>query len=313
MSEQNQSQISSAAERVGIAQAALSAYEAIDQSDLPSEKKRELLRAVFSFRRAFDDNETPDSYPVLGRYGIKAGKQSDHFSGLAGSFAAVVYEITGLATADTQLKALWYLAFPYAVLLGAGIGAEVYADLRLELTDATVFQAVLDSPYSIYVRDSEEEMRAADIPSPVIEWYLPYLFFKNQKDARGVSREEKRFQQWLNAGRFAEVFTGTEKLLDSFPDDDGILICNIAARITLHSVAEESERHALLKETLSLIESALERGSDKKLFLLYYAGLTHLGLGSRDAALCNFIACTELNPNFNPALTMIRAMESGGQ
>ena len=221
----------------------------------------------------------------------------------------MVLEIIRLNTADNVLKALWYLCFPYVMMLGAPHNAEIFEALHNLLVQSEIFLTVLDNPHSVYVRDSAAELMATDeIPSPVVEWYLPYISFKNEKDKNGVSREEKRFQRWLAAGRFAEVYTGTEKLLDTFPDDDGILLCNLAARVSLDSAVEEGARRALLIETLALINSALERGSEKKVFLLYYAGLAHLGLKNTDAALDNFRLCEDFNPDFKPAKIMLAAL-----
>ena len=370
MTQPNPNETLSDTERVGIADAVLTAYDAIDRSDLPDEKKRNLLFSVYSFRCLFDNKEMTYIHPILKKYActfscalkkhplypkhraefeqvafdkttaipygglyVKDGadyvvrfdagspvwqelKRSGKLSGIDTTIPEkfdlyqMTYEIISLNTADTGLKALWYLTFPYAMLLGAPHNPDLYEILFETLARREIFRAVIESPHSIYVRDSENELRAEEgIPAPAVAWYLPYLAYKNEKDEAGASREEKRFQAWLGAGKFYEVYAGTEKLLDTFPFDDGLLICNIASRISLHPAAtDDTVRQNLLKETLALIESALQRGSEKKLFLLYYAGLAHLGLHNKEAALYNFIACTELNPNFQPAKVMIKAI-----
>jgi len=294
-------------EKVGIDEAVRLAFKAVDRAKIPAEKKRQILYSLYTLRRVFDNAEPAYVRPLLEKHRLVKG----------GSFPEkldlypLVFEAVSLNAADTPLLAAWYVTFPYVMLLGAPHDADIYAALQDVLCTEEVFEAVLDSPYGVYVRDSIEELEMqADIPAQLTEWYAPYIAYKNERDDEGKSREEKRFLKWLGEGRFGEVYAGTEKLLDTFPDDDGILLCNVAARISLENVFEESARHALLKETLSLIESALERGSERKIYFYYYAALAHLGLQNKDAAEANFAACLEIKPDFEPAKAMMRIMNS---
>ncbi|MCL2374934.1 MAG: hypothetical protein FWC82_00185 [Firmicutes bacterium] len=292
------------AQRVGISYATEVAYKAIDKADIPKEIKSALLFAHYSFLCIYDEGEKEKEHKILAKYGIldtQWDKEMDLYE--------MVYCTTSLKKASYELKAAWYLAFPFVLLLRVPHSEDLYEMLCKNLIDEKIFSKAIDSEYSIFVRDSVEELLANDdIPKLVADWYAPYIIWKNGKTNSGIMREEERFSRWLSQGKFVEVFKGTEKLLDTFPDDDGILVCNIAARVSLQGVTGEENRIILLKETLALIESALERGSVKKAYLLYYAGLCHLGLQNMDRAKEYFECALEEKNDFDAVKVMLKKL-----
>ncbi len=219
-------------------------------------------------------------------------------------------DVVSLKGASDELKAMWYLVFPYVMLIGAPHEAEIYYKLKEKLCTDKVFDAVLSGRYGMGVADSVQELWAAELPNTVIDWFMPYIEYKNEKNEKGVSRDVQRYQKWLAAGRFSEVFAGTEKLLDTFPDDDTLLLTNIAARISLDTVKNNDERTKLLENTIEIIESVLSEPNEKKAFFLYYHALALVGLKRLDEALDKLDETLDFNPNFESALLMKRAIKS---
>ena len=296
----------SQAQQVGIDECIRLSLTLIDaDKKLTLDKKRSIIYSLFCFRCVFDDHLIQNPSPLFTQYNLVKGAVMPEKMDLY----PLVHAIVSLPTCDNHLKALWYISFTYVLLLHAPHEENLYDDIYDLLCCPSVWDSVLATPYSIHLRDSVEELAAeADMPPRIIDWYSPYIAYKHQRDENGATREERKFLDWLAKGKFNDVFVGTEKLLDVLPDEDGILICNIAARISLENVVEQSAKLALLKETLALIESALERGSNKKLFLHYYAALAHIALQNNDAATANFSACLEIKPDFTPALNMLKAL-----
>ena len=103
---------------------------------------------------------------------------------------------------------------------------------------------------------------------------------------------------------------GTEKLLDSFPDDEEILLLNISARISLAPSADFETRVKLLSDNFRIINDAFKIPLKKYNYFLYYRGLTRLGMNDPEAAEADFKACLELDPKFEPALLMLKGMEN---
>ncbi len=218
-------------------------------------------------------------------------------------------DVVSLKGASDELKAMWYLIFPYVMLIGAPHESEIYYKLKEKLCTDKVFDAVLSSRYGVGVADSVKELWAAEMPNTVIDWLAPYIEYKNEKNEKGVSRDVARYQKWLAAGRFAEVFAGTEKLLDTFPDDNTLLLTNIAARISLDTVKNNDEREKLLENTIEMIESVLSEPNEKKAFFLYYHALALVGLKRLDEALDKLDETLDFCPNFESALLMKRAIK----
>ena len=224
------------------------------------------------------------------------------------SLYRTVLDIVSLKKASAELKAMWFLIFPYIMLIGAPHETDIYYKLKEKLLCPAVFDAVLSSNYSMGVADSVEELEAQELPTVVVEWFAPYIEYKNAKNDKGVSREVERYQKWLAAGRFTEVFAGTEKLLDTFPDDNTLLLTNIAARISLDTAGSNEERERLLLDTIEMIEGVLSEPNEKKAFFLYYHALALIGLKRLDEAIDKLDETLEASPNFESAMLMKRAI-----
>jgi len=293
--------------KIGIHSAVVKSFDLIKKSkDLDFDTKREIIYSLYCFRCLFDNELTQNPPAILAEFDLAKGqvmpKKLDLYK--------LVLQVVSLKSASTKLKALWYASFAYVLALDSPHCDNTYAKLQKILTADTVLYTLLYSPHSIYIKDSTEELEAlGEVSHPVIDWYSHYINYKHKRDETGRTREEVRFLDWLKEGRCQEVFAGTEKLLNTLFDDDGILICNIAARVSLEGIENESERLEFLKQTLSLIESAIERGSYKKIFLHYYAAIIHIALKNSDGAKANLAACLELNPNFAPAKNMLRLVK----
>ena len=292
-------------EQTGINYAAQLSYAAIDASELKQEQKRRLLIAVYAFRRVFDEGKPNDSDPVLKKYGVTDEVAT---SAEKPSLYETALTLSSLKNASAELKAMLYLTFPYVMLIGAPHETETYYKLKDALAVPEIFDAALGTRYSAGTPDSLGELRAMEIPNIVIDWLLPYIEYKNEKNEKGVSRDVERYQKWLAAGRFAEVLAGTEKLLDTFPDDDTLLLTNIAARISLDTVKNPTEREKLLLDTINMIESVLSEPNEKKAFFLYYHALALIGLKRIDEANEKLGEVLETSPGFEPAVVMQRAI-----
>ena len=224
------------------------------------------------------------------------------------SLYRAVLDVVSLKGASDELKAMWYLIFPYVMLIGAPHETEIYYKLKEKIFSEKVFDAVLQSRYGMGVADSVQELWAAEMPNTVIDWFLPYIEYKNEKNEKGVSRDVERYQKWLAAGRFADVFAGTEKLLDTFPDDNTLLLTNIAARISLDTVKNDDEREKLLKDTIETIEAVLSEPNEKKSYFMYYHALALVGLKKLDEATEKLGDILDVDPHFESALLMKRAI-----
>ena len=289
--------------KIGVHSAVIKSFDLVKKAtELSADKKRAIIYSLYCFRCLFDDELIKAVPSILAEFnlvkGIAMPEKLDLYD--------LVFAIVNLKGISVELKALWYAVFPYVMALDSPHDSSIYAKLLKLLTAPAVLKAVLYSEHSIYIKDSVEELEAlGEIPSHIIDWYSHYIDFKHSRDDNGKTNEEIRFLDWLKDGRCKEVYVGTEKLLDTLFDDDGILICNIAARVSLDGIENENDRLIHLKQTLSLIESALERGSYKKIYLHYYAAIIHIALKNSDGAKANLAACLELNPNFPPAKNML--------
>jgi len=293
--------------KIGVHGAVELSFKLVEKNATLSEiKKRQLVYSLYCFRCLFDDELIKNPPAVLKAFNLVKGVNMP----LKLDLYNLVYAVVSLKGASDILKAHWYASFAYCLLLEPPHESDVYVKVQKILTTDKVFKAVLYSDFSLYIRDSVEELEARDdMPHILINWYTPYIEYKHYRDSDDKTREEIKFLEWLKQGKFKQVYLGTEKLLDSLIDDDGILICNIASRVSLDGVLEEADRMALLNQTLALIESALERGSPKGMFLHYYAAIIHIAFKNNEAAKANLAACLELNPNFVLAQNMMKLIK----
>lgn len=225
------------------------------------------------------------------------------------SLYEMVLRIVGAKNATSEIKAMWYFLFPYIMLIGADHEKDIFNKLQELLFCDDVFNAFLNSRFSLECYDSVEELQAVYGSSLVCNWYKPYLEYKDHKNNKGLSREVIRFNSWLNSGRILEVFNGSEKLLNTFPFDENLRLTNLSARVSLPKTENALEKENLLKETLSIIEDYLSEPLEKKEFFIYYKGLSFLGLQQIEPATDCFIECNEINPNFEPAKVMLKALQ----
>lgn len=287
----------------GIDYAALIAYSAIDSSALTREKKRDMLYSVLCFRCLFDNRMAVNPDPILLKYDCLKYPEPQRLE-----LYDLFYELVILNKDNYELKAMWYLMFPYVALAETPHDEECFAKLISVLFDDKVFEKVLSSRYSAAIPCTPEEMHAAFLPETVIIWYLPYLTYKSEKTENGLSREEVYLQKALALGLNEEVYTKTEQLLNSFPDNEEIMLINVAARIALFK-GKADENRAMLGETLRLLDDYLTNKRKREVYFLYYRGLTLLGLMDIEAAKKQFNECIVLDPSFSLAKLMLAGLK----
>jgi len=223
----------------------------------------------------------------------------------------VINRVINLENTTAELKALWYLFFPLIIYLDCPFDEEIYDELVLSLQNDEVLDIVLYSNYSILIKDTVEELeQTLDTPGMVVEWYTPFIIYKSQTDNKGETREVIKLKKWLAEGKFSDVFYYTQKLLNSFPEDDNLILLNIAARIPLSETETEEQKIKTLKQILTIIDEALKLKSDKKIFFHYYAALVHIALKNPNAAKSNLIACLQLDKTFTQAEQMLTILSN---
>ena len=324
-------------------------YACVDRSDLNYEEKRNLLFALYSFRCLFDTKELKRLSKTLVKYGCsfyttdEKAKNFAHVYEIADNERKIykfdagsplwadkikrgeikkenasvpekptLYETAlkcvSLSSATAELKGLWLVYFPYVFMIGAPVEYDLYDALKRELHTPEVFAAANDGKYADNICCTVAELNGED---PFIaDWYRPFIEWKGEKNAKGISRETAKYQRALALGDYAYAMAGTEKLLDSFPDDEEILLLNISARISLAPSADFETRVKLLSDNFRIINDAFKIPLKKYNYFLYYRGLTRLGMNDPEAAEADFKACLELDPKFEPALLMLKGMEN---
>lgn len=211
-------------------------------------------------------------------------------------------------TLDENLKALWYIFFPYIIFAGAPFEQDIFTELLRNLIDEELFAAVLESRYSAVICDSNQEMAARGYPAEVLTWYLPYVDWKNERTDDGRTREAAKYARELAKQNYDLVLEGTGRLLDTFPDDEELLLLNISARVSKAGTMEMKKRAPLLSENLALIADAVPVAKDRLNYFIYYRGLSLLGLGDVDGAKADFESCLETDPDFELAKLMLKAL-----
>lgn len=325
-------------------------YSAIARSDLDYADKRGLLYGVYSFRCLFDARELHRLSPVLVKYGCSfftedvGAEKYDHVYKIdnggttvykfdAGSplhrrFAAerklpsehatvpekpTLYELAlrcvTLNTATPELKGLWLVYFPYVFMLGAPIEYDVYDKLKAAVCTPEVFAAANADRYADNICCTAAELSGED--PMTADWYLPFVEWKCERNERGVSRETEKYQREIMLKNYEYAIWGTEKLLDSFPDDEEIMLMNVSAKLSL--VAETNDlprRVKLISESLATIDEALRsvRSPQKHVYFMYYSGLAKLGMSDPEGAEEDFRACLDLDPDFQPAMLLLNGL-----
>lgn len=245
-----------------------------------------------------------DPDPVLTKYNCLTSPEPKKWE-----LYDLVEALVGLPNAETELKAMWYQMFAYVLLMDAPHEQAVYDKLRQTLATDEVLDAVLKNRYSVDIPHSVREMWAADLPAVLVDWYLPYLTYKDQTDESGLTREVRECRRLLGLGLFSQALQRSERLLDCMPDDENLLLVNIAARVSLPDGGDSAARRTMLTDTLHLIDDALAAAPKRENYLLYYRGLALLGLMDVVGAEKQFSQLLELYPNFELAAFMLKAMQ----
>ena len=225
----------------------------------------------------------------------------------------MVCRVAGLNTATTELKAMWYIYFPYCMLAGAPHDPALYAELKETLTADTVFAAVLQSKYCEMIFDSGDDARAEGVDPLVIDWYEPFNEYKFAPDETGDMRIVTMLKRELGLRDFDYAARFSERLLNLFPAS-GTLILLYAAAVTGSLEGKSAtERTAIVTDLLEFIGTVETLTPDIQPELCYYRGLCLIALQRIDEALESFRTCLDLKPGYESALLMIRAIERVGQ
>lgn len=219
-------------------------------------------------------------------------------------------------TVNPELKALWYIFYPYLVAASPRLDEELYEKTREELSKPEVLEAVLASRYRLLVYDCYEDLQAAGLAGMYAQWYEPYTRFREEKLESGDTREIETYKKLLAGGDFPAVAEGTERLLDRDPYNCDISLLNIAARVSILG-KDPLRRENELKEVVTLIDEFLSQNLDeqKQAYLHYYRGLCLLGLTAGgsvelDTAKEEFDICLEILPDFQLAAFMLNAISA---
>ena len=325
-------------------------YACVDRSSLNYEQKRNLLFSLYSFRCLFDASPLYSLSSALVKYGCsfftanEKIKDEEHVYEVKNSDGKSVYKFDAgstvwakavregkikktnatvpekltiyemayatvtLSSATAELKSLWLVYFPYAFLIGAPVEYDIYDRLKEILHTAEVFACANEGRYADDICCTTAEL-SSDHPF-IADWYRPFVEWKCEKNDKGVSRETAKYQKALATGDYAYALKGTEKLLNSFPDDEEILLLNISARISLAPSVSFERRVKLLSDNFNIINDAFKTPLKKYHYFLYYRGLTRLGMNMPDHAETDFKACLEIDPSFEPALLMLKGIEN---
>lgn len=325
-------------------------YSCTDRSDLSYREKRNLLFSLYSYRCLFDLKELKRLSKTLVKYGCSfytaddTVKNFEHVYSVTDKSGNVLYkfdagsplwahkvktgEISGenaalpekltlyempyacvsLNTATAELKAMWFVYFPYVFLMGAPVEHDLYDSLKAVIHTPEVFSAANNARYADNICCTTAELNGED--PFVADWYRPFVEWKCEKNEKGISRETAKYQRALALGDYAYALAGTEKLLDSFPDDEEILLLNISARMSMAPSADFETRVKLLSDNYRIINDAFKNPLKKYNYFLYYRALTRLGMNDPEGAETDFKACLEADPKFEPALMMLKGIEN---
>ena len=324
-------------------------YAVIDRSDLSYGEKRNLLMSVYSFRCLFDTKELHRVSKVLVKYGcsfvsrdvglktvehvyeVTDGEKTYYKFDVGSPAWQLKYrsgEITGenatlpdkptlyeavnriisLSSATDEVRAMWLVYFPYVFIIGAPVEYDLLDEIESKINNPGVYKTALDGKYADNICCTTAEL-SGEHPL-VAEWYRPFIEWKSEKNDKGISRETAKYQRALMLGEYEYVMHGTEKLLDSFPDDEEIVLLNITARSSLVAMAGLEKRVKLLSDNFRIINEAMKGTPKKYNYLLYYRGLTRLGMNDPDGAKEDFEASLKLDPHFEPSMLILKGMQN---
>lgn len=222
----------------------------------------------------------------------------------------LVYRLLTLSSASEELKAMWYIFFPYVVNLGAPYDEEIYKKLKEIVLNEQNFKQVLDSKYSDKIFVNTKEMVLGGVNPIIIDWFIEYTEWKNVKNEKGISRETEKYQKMLVLGDFEYVIRGTERMLDVYPDDEEIFMLNMTAKTSYAGTLDEKDRVKIFDDIILSAQDALASPiRKKKNYIAYYLGLAFLGKKEIEKAKNSFKLSLTYDPKFELAEMMLKGME----
>ena len=290
-------------EQAGVDYTLAASFAAVDKSAL--ENKRDILYSLVCFGCMFDMRFAREPDAIVKKYDALTPPQPQKLD-----LVPLVHTLVTLKDASDELKAMWYQMYPYILLSGAQIDEKLHGEIAATLLNEQVFEAVLQTRYSVFVPADSAELRAQGMPQSVLDWYAPYQAYACEKDEKGVTRETRECKRLLALGNFEQALKRAERLLAVFPDDEQIALADIAARVSLIGVESETERTALLTDTLALIDEYIQVSHNT--YFRYYRGLTLLGLMDTVGAREEFERCLKEDPSFELAQFMLKALDKHG-
>lgn len=223
----------------------------------------------------------------------------------------LVYRLLTLSSVTDELKAMWYIFFPYVVNVGAPMQEDIYVRLKGLLLNEANFEHVLESRYSDRIYVNTKEMVLGDVNSVVIDWFIEYTEWKNTKNEKGVTKEVEKYQRLLVLGDFEYVVKGTEHILDVEPDNEEVFLLNMTAKTSLAgTLSDEKQRDKIFDEIILAAQDSLSSPFiKKKNYVAYYLGLAFLGKKEIDKAESSFRLSLTYDPKFELAQLMLKGMD----
>lgn len=221
----------------------------------------------------------------------------------------LVYRLLTLSSATDELKTMWYIFFPYIVNMGAPFDEDIFIRLKEMLLNKDNFKRVLESKYSDRIYVNTKEMVLGGVSPVIIDWFIEYTEWKNEKNEKGISRETEKYQRMLILGDFEYVVRGTERLLDVYPDDEEIFLLNMTAKVSYAGTLDEADRGKIFDDIITSAQEALPSPlKKKKNYIAYYLGLAFLGKKDFVKAENSFKLSLTYDPKFELAEMMLKGM-----
>jgi len=295
-----------ASHRSGLAECIEKSFNAVHlNTTLSFNIKQQIIYSLLTLRCVFDSELIDNPLPLFVEYNLVKGEKMPEKMELFD----LVTSIISLDNCTQELLALWYIVTAFILILEAPIDLSVFNSIKKTLHTEKVFDTVLYMTYSIEIPCSIEELEAQDgIPKTLQDWYAPYIDYILEENDLGQTKAEQRFIKWLSEGRFNLVLVGSDRMLNSYPFDEGILVCNLASRSSLEGLVKVEERIKFLTDCISIVNDSLNWARKKRHFLYYYKGLFSLGIGEKESAKSCFIASLEFNKNFTLAKQMLEKL-----
>ena len=223
----------------------------------------------------------------------------------------LIYKIISLSTAADELIAMWYVHFPFVVNLGAPYEEDPFMNMKAIVLKENIFEKALSSRYSDIVYVNTKEMVLGGVNPILIDWFIEYTEWKNQKNEKGISRETEKYQRELALGNFEYAAKGTDRLLNEYPDDEEIYLLNIAARTSqAGEIKEEKVRERMHDGIIIDAQEALQSPRfNKKNYVAYYLGLAFLGKNEVEKAQNCFRLALTYDPQFELATFMLKGID----